>query len=433
MGQRLLRRFKGYGCSMIGACRVTAYADDVVVILNCPLGCAHILRDRELERNYQAANGMRGMFNSIGRKIVYTNLTNDDCIYGSAKKLAATISGVVEHYNPAYILVVNSCMVGIIGDDVAAVAAQAEAEYKVPVLTIDSFGFMNGAYSNGFRLAVNGLIKRFCSLQQKQAAQLIIIAPFEGKNSAAFCTVKKYLNFLGVEKIILFPGAAGLEEIKQLGSCRYGAVLDHNNMLVDDYKEAAEVLREELSIQILDYADPVGLQGTLSWLEQMHMVLHFPEAAYQLLRKQLQEAYRQCVNEFLAVAGRENTVSIVIRDAKVTLNFSWLEELLEDLQLKVDSIYLDQDNSLAGGNVLQTMLRQVPMLAKINCHYLTENEISMRLADKHVLSVRIPHEVLPFATPLPYMNLGFGIDGIRTLVAAIKRMILQRKHRGYYE
>ena len=33
MGQQLLRRFKGYGCSMIGACRVVAYAEDVVVIL----------------------------------------------------------------------------------------------------------------------------------------------------------------------------------------------------------------------------------------------------------------------------------------------------------------------------------------------------------------------------------------------------------------
>lgn len=433
MGQRLLRRFKGYGCSMIGACRVTAYADDVVVILNSPLGCAHTLRDRELERNYQAANGLRGLFNSIGRRIVYTNLTNDDCIYGSGKKLAAAIGGVAKFYNPAYILVVNSCMVGIIGDDVAAVAAEAEAVYKIPVLVIDSFGFMNGAYSNGFELAVSGILKRFCSLQEKQAAQLVIIAPFEGKRSAAYCTIKSYLDFLGTGKIILFPGGASLEDIKQLGRCRYGVLLDHNNMLVADYRAAAEVLREKLGIQILDYADPVGLQGTLNWLEQMQRALHYPEDRYQLLRKQLQEAYRQCVNDFFDAAGKGNAVSIVIRDAKVTLNFSWLGELLDDLQLKVEGIYLDKDNSLAEGNVLQTMMSQVPALAGIECLYFTENEIRLSLADRNVLSIRVPHEVLPFAVALPYMNLGFGVDGIKMLVAEIKRMIVQRKHRGYYE
>ena len=95
---------------MIGACRVVAYAEDVVVILNSPLGCAHVLRDRELERNYQATNAMRGMFNSIGRRIVYTNLTNDDCIYGSGKKLAAAMGAKVSSISTAFILVEPNSM-----------------------------------------------------------------------------------------------------------------------------------------------------------------------------------------------------------------------------------------------------------------------------------------------------------------------------------
>lgn len=433
MGQQLLRRFKGYGCSMIGACRVVAYAEDVVVILNSPLGCAHILRDRELERNYQATNAMRGMFNSIGRRIVYTNLTNNDCIYGSGKKLAAAIGMVVELYNPVYILVVNSCMVGIIGDDIEAVAAEAEAACKVPVLAINSFGFMNGAYSNGFKLAVSIILSRFCTIQEKQDDTIVIIAPFEGKHSAAFRTVKQYLCFLGMKKVILFPGAASLEEIKLLCTCRYGIIIDHNNMLATDYEVAAEVLHERLGIQILDYADPAGFKETLSWLGKIHTALQSPESSYKMLREQLKQQYSQIINDFLAVAGKGNTVSIVIRDAKVILNFTWLNELLDDLQIEVEGIYIDRDNSMANGNVLDTLLYDVPRLSSIERFYLTVEEISLRLDGKNVLSVRVPRELLPFAVSLPYMNMGLGLEGLQMVIEDIKRMIVQKKHRGYYE
>lgn len=433
MGQQLLRRFKGYGCSMIGACRVVAYAEDVVVILNSPLGCAHVLRDRELERNYQATNAMRGMFNSIGRRIVYTNLTNDDCIYGSGKKLAAAIGMVAELYNPAYILVVNSCMVGIIGDDIEAVAEEAEVACKVPVLAINSFGFMNGAYSNGFKLAVSRILSRFCTIQEKQDDTIVIIAPFEGKHSAAFRTIKQYLCFLGLKKVILFPGAASLEEIKLLCTCRYGVIIDHNNMLATDYEAAAEVLHERLGIQILDYADPAGFKETLSWLEKIHTALQSPESSYKMLREQLKQQYSQIINDFLAVAGKGNTVSIVIRDAKVILNFTWLNELLDDLQIEVEGIYIDRDNSMANGNVLDTLLYDVQRLSSIERFYLTVEEISLRLDGKNVLSVRVPRELLPFAVSLPYMNMGLGLEGLQMVIEDIKRMIVQKKHRGYYE
>lgn len=78
---------------------------------------------------------------------------------------------VAELYNPAYILVVNSCMVGIIGDDIEAVAAEAEGTYKVPVISINSFGFMNGAYSNGFKLAVSIMLNRFVYFKKSGTIQ----------------------------------------------------------------------------------------------------------------------------------------------------------------------------------------------------------------------------------------------------------------------
>ena len=53
-----------------------------------------------------------------------------------------------------------------------------------------------------------------------------------------------------------------MEEIKLLCTCRYGVIIDHNNMLVADYESAANLLNEKLGIQILDYADPAGFKDS---------------------------------------------------------------------------------------------------------------------------------------------------------------------------
>ena len=84
-------------------------------------------------------------------------------------------------------------------------------------------------------------------------------------------------------------------------------------------------------------------------------------------------------------------------------------------------------------NVLYNLLHYVPRLSNIDRFYLTIEEISLRLDGKNVLSVRVPRDLLPFAVSLPYMNMGFGLEGLQMVIEDIKRMIVQKKHRGYYE
>ena len=121
-------------------------------------------------------------------------------------------------------------------------------------------------------------------------------------------------------------------------------------------------------------------------------------------------------------------------DGKIWLNsIPVVNELLDDLQIEVEGIYIDRDNSMANGNVLDTLLYDVPRLSSIERFYLTVEEISLRLDGKNVLSVRVPRELLSFAVSLPYMNMGLGLEGLQMVIEDIKRMIVQKKHRGYYE
>lgn len=433
MVQQLLRRFRGYGCSMIGACRVVAYCRDVVVILNSPLGCAHILRDRELVRNYQPKNPLRGLFNSIGRRIVYTNLTDNDTIYGSADKLRACVKNVVLEYKPSYIIIANSCMVGIIGDDIAGIVGDLEESYHLPIIAINSFGFMNGAYSKGFILAVSALLDRFVKSRiNRSKNNVVLIAPFEGKNSTAFQAIAELLKHLGISRVILFPGAADVQEIEQLGECKYGIILDHTNMLIEDYKAAAELMQKKLQLQILDYPDPIGFEATIKWLYKISEKLQPDKMLLDEMIQFTKEEYNKIVNDFLENVGRENKVSLVIRDAKVILNLNWLEGILNDLTLSVEAIYVDKTNSVQG-NVLTELINSNPKFNKIPCLFLSETEIINTVAPKNILSIRVPKETLPSAVPIPYMNMGFGIAGIKQFVFDLEKMLLIKKNRSYYE
>ena len=136
-------------CVFCGS-RVVLYPiADALHLIHGPIGCAAYTWD------------IRGALSSgpeLHRMSFSTDLREKDVIFGGEKKLAAALDELIDAYRPKAAFVYSTCIVGIIGDDVAAVCSRAEREKGIPVLPVHSEGF-KGTKKDGYKAACDALFK----------------------------------------------------------------------------------------------------------------------------------------------------------------------------------------------------------------------------------------------------------------------------------
>lgn len=73
-----------------------------------------------------------------------TDLQEKDIIFGGNQRLYQAILKIGEGYNPAAVFVYSTCVPALIGDDMNAVCKAAEEKIGLPVIPINSPGFIGG-------------------------------------------------------------------------------------------------------------------------------------------------------------------------------------------------------------------------------------------------------------------------------------------------
>jgi nitrogenase molybdenum-cofactor synthesis protein NifE len=87
-----------------------------------------------------------------------TDLTENDVIFGSEKKLYKAIQHVKNNYNPAAIFVYSTCVTALTGEDIDAVCKAAQKKVGIPVIPVNAPGFI-GSKNLGNRLAGETLLE----------------------------------------------------------------------------------------------------------------------------------------------------------------------------------------------------------------------------------------------------------------------------------
>lgn len=141
------------GCSYAG-CKgvVLGPTRDILQITHGPIGCGFYSwltrRNQTRPETLEATNFMPYAMS--------TDLQEEEIIFGGEKKLKAAIDEAVAMFNPKAIGIFSTCPVGLIGDDVHAVAREMEAKY--PHINIFGFsceGYKGVSQSAGHHVANN--------------------------------------------------------------------------------------------------------------------------------------------------------------------------------------------------------------------------------------------------------------------------------------
>ena len=137
------------GCAFDGASIALVPITDVAHLVHGPIACAG---------NSWGSRGSLSSGPMIYKMGFTTDLSENDIIFGGEKKLYKAVREVKERYNPAAVFVYLTCVTALIGDDLEAVCKAASEKFEIPVVPVNSPGFV-GSKNLGNRIGGEALLE----------------------------------------------------------------------------------------------------------------------------------------------------------------------------------------------------------------------------------------------------------------------------------
>lgn len=137
------------GCAFDGAMIALVPITDVAHLVHGPIACAG---------NSWGSRGSLSSGSTLYKMGFTTDLNENDIIFGGEKRLYKAILEVQQRYQPAAVFVYSTCVTALIGDDLDAVCAKAAEKTGIPVVPINSPGFI-GSKNLGNRVGGEALLE----------------------------------------------------------------------------------------------------------------------------------------------------------------------------------------------------------------------------------------------------------------------------------
>ncbi len=255
------------GCCYAG-CKgvVIGPIKDVAVITHGPIGCGFYswgTRRNKARGDENTKNFVEYCFS--------TDMQEPDIVFGGEKKLRQAIKEVVEIFDPAAIMICSTCPVGLIGDDIHAVAAEAEKLYGRKVIAFSCEGYKGVSQSGGHHIANNGLIRHIIGTEERAPTKYAINMLGEYNIGGDAWEIERILKRIGYDLIANIPGDASIHDIAKAHIAHLNLVQCHRSI-----NYVADMLKDKFGTSWLK-VNFIGVSATIKSLRDMAKFFDDPE------------------------------------------------------------------------------------------------------------------------------------------------------------
>lgn len=249
------------GCAFAG-CKgvVLGPLKDMVHIVHGPIGCAFYSWGTRRNKA-KAADPAKNFLNYC----VSTDMQESDIVFGGEKKLAKVIDEVVEIFQPQAVTISATCPVGLIGDDLAAVAKAAEARHGISIMAFNCEGYKGVSQSAGHHIANNGLMERVIGAGQLETAPAKFAVNLLGEYNIGGdgWEIGRFLKEIGYHIVSVMTGDGSYEELKNAHVAELNLVQCHRSI-----NYIAEMLEKKYGTPWLK-VNFIGIENTCASLRNM--------------------------------------------------------------------------------------------------------------------------------------------------------------------
>ncbi len=192
-------------CVFCGS-RVVLYPiADALHVVHGPIGCAAYTWD---------IRGAQSSGPQLFRNSFSTDLQELDVIYGGEKKLERALGQLIARHQPKAAFVYSTCIVGLIGDDVAAVCKTVAAQYGIPVLPVASEGF-KGTKKDGYKAACEAVLRLIGTGATDGISRLSINLLGDFNIAGETWVVRDYFERMGIEVVATITGDGRVDDLRR--------------------------------------------------------------------------------------------------------------------------------------------------------------------------------------------------------------------------
>lgn len=247
------------GCCYAG-CKgvVLGPLKDVLTLTHGPIGCGFYSwgTRRNKAKTQSGDNFIQYCFS--------TDMQEPDIVFGGEKKLRSAIDEAMELFSPKCILICSTCPVGLIGDDIHAIAADAEKKYDITCIAFSCEGYKGVSQSGGHHIANNGLMRRVIGTgdtvsNKKYKVNLLGEYNIGGDG----WETERILQRIGYDLISVFTGDGSFEALQKSHSADLNLVMCHRSI-----NYIAEMMKDKFGINWLK-VNFIGVDATIRSLRDM--------------------------------------------------------------------------------------------------------------------------------------------------------------------
>lgn len=221
------------GCCYAG-CKgvVVGPIKDVVTITHGPIGCGFYAWGTRRNKAVPTIEGERQ--ENMPMMIQYmfsTDMQEPNIVFGGEKKLRKACEEAIEIFHPKAVFICATCPVGLIGDDIHAVAASVEEDYGVTCVAFSCEGYKGVSQSAGHHIANNQLMRRVMgtgSRPLKSPYTVNILGEYNIGGDGFY--EEELLLRCGIHVRSAFTGNASIDELASAHEANLNLVMCHRSI-----------------------------------------------------------------------------------------------------------------------------------------------------------------------------------------------------------
>ncbi|HVJ05463.1 MAG TPA: nitrogenase molybdenum-iron protein alpha chain [Candidatus Saccharimonadales bacterium] len=272
------------GCTYAG-CKGVIFGPtrDILNLVHGPIGCSFYAW---LTRRNQTRTPTDGDANFMNY-CLSTDMQEENIVFGGEKKLKAAVKEAFDLFHPKAIAIFSTCPVGLIGDDVHAVAREMSAELGINIFGLSCEGYRGVSQSAGHHIANNGLFKHIIGLDETPHDDKFKINLLGEYNIGGDGFVLEELfKRCGIKQISTFSGNSTYDSMANSHTADLNLVMCHRSI-----NYAAEMMEKKFGIPWMK-VNFIGAEATAKTLRKIAQ--YFEDA-------ELTERVEQVIAEDMAV------------------------------------------------------------------------------------------------------------------------------------
>ncbi len=315
-----------YGCAFNGALTCGVHLTDAIFIAHSPRACAFYTMQNI------TSPGRKNLFNrgilmpsAAAPRFSCTDMGQSEAVFGGTEKLKEAVKAAMEQ-RPGAVVVVSSCVSGIIGDDL--LSAEALGTEEIPVIVIPADGDIKGDYMEGIRMCMHRIGERLIDPSVKPSGKrvnLINEAAVSVNHETNYRIIRSLLDPLGIEINCRFLGDGTVQQVKNL----LAAPL---NILAADTQDGQELkswLTKNYGCRFAESAFPVGVYETKLFLEELGACFDCTEQVRNLILREEAEYRREIESLKPSLQGKRLVITTI------NTNIDYVLQAAEDAGMEI--------------------------------------------------------------------------------------------------